>query len=71
MSSHRSLATRSWTRLARGCAGTIRSHLRDRRMQACAAVARYEFSGWAGQHGGLHGARIVLVDEETGEELVI
>ncbi|MER6979376.1 hypothetical protein [Streptomyces carpinensis] len=33
------------------------------------ATARYKFSGWVGQYSGLHDARIVLVDEETEEEL--
>ncbi|MER6978292.1 hypothetical protein [Streptomyces carpinensis] len=33
------------------------------------ATARYKFSGWVGQYSGLHDARLLLVGEETGEEL--
>ena len=33
------------------------------------STARYKFSGWVGEYSGLHGARITLVDEETGETL--
>ena len=28
-----------------------------------------EFSGWIGEYGNLHGGRITLVDEDTGETL--
>ncbi|MFF0792918.1 hypothetical protein [Streptomyces spiralis] len=33
------------------------------------ATARWKWSGWVGEYSGLHGARIVLVDEVTGETL--
>lgn len=33
------------------------------------AVARGKFTTWIGQHGSIAGARVVLVDEETGAVL--
>ncbi|GHJ04850.1 hypothetical protein TPA0906_67150 [Streptomyces olivaceus] len=32
-------------------------------------VARRKFSSWVGEHGSRAGARVTLVDEETGERL--
>jgi hypothetical protein len=36
---------------------------------ASEAKARRKFSGWVGEYGHLHGAKITLVDEETGQTL--
>ncbi|MFB7575997.1 hypothetical protein [Streptomyces sp. NPDC056165] len=36
---------------------------------ASEATARWKFSGWVGEYGNLHGAKITLVDEETGQTL--
>ncbi|MGX4694340.1 hypothetical protein [Streptomyces sp. JNUCC 63] len=36
---------------------------------ASEATARRKFSGWVGAYGHLHGVRITLVDEETGQTL--
>lgn len=33
------------------------------------ATAERKFSSWIGEHGSVDGARVVLVDEETGETL--
>ncbi|WP_459755733.1 hypothetical protein [Streptomyces sennicomposti] len=33
------------------------------------AAAVRKFAGWVGEYGGLPGPRIVLVDEESGQEL--
>jgi hypothetical protein len=33
------------------------------------AVARRKFASWVGEHGSRSGARVTLVDEETGERL--
>lgn len=33
------------------------------------ATARRKFTRWIGEHGSMPGARITLVDEETGDEL--
>ncbi|MFK4149661.1 hypothetical protein [Streptomyces sp. NPDC004065] len=33
------------------------------------ASARRKFRGWVGEYGNLHGARITLVDEQTGRTL--
>ncbi|MFF7881080.1 hypothetical protein ACH40F_07615 [Streptomyces sp. NPDC020794] len=33
------------------------------------ATARRHYSAWIGERGSMPGVRIVLVDEETGEEL--
>lgn len=33
------------------------------------AVARGKFRDWIGEHGGMPGARVTLVDEGTGEKL--
>ncbi|MFD7994202.1 hypothetical protein [Streptomyces mexicanus] len=34
---------------------------------ASEVTALRKFSGWIGEFGNLHGVRITLVDEETGE----
>ena len=33
------------------------------------ATAEDKFTRWIGEHGSVDGARVTLVDEETGEEL--
>ncbi|MFF6966349.1 hypothetical protein ACFY9G_23640 [Streptomyces anthocyanicus] len=33
------------------------------------ATARRKFASWVGEHGARAGARVTLVDEETGERL--
>ncbi|WP_369167749.1 hypothetical protein AB5J49_07775 [Streptomyces sp. R28] len=33
------------------------------------AVARRKFTSWIGEYGAMPGARVTLVDEETGETL--
>ncbi|MFF0736933.1 hypothetical protein ACFYVK_35630 [Streptomyces chartreusis] len=33
------------------------------------AVARRKFTRWVGEHGAIPGARVTLVDEETGTVL--
>jgi hypothetical protein len=33
------------------------------------ATARRQFTTWIGEHGSMSGARITLVDEETGATL--
>lgn len=33
------------------------------------AAARSKFTRWIGEHGSIDGARVTLVDEETGETL--
>lgn len=32
-------------------------------------VARRKFASWVGEHGSRAGARVTLVDEETGKQL--
>lgn len=33
------------------------------------ATARRKFTSWIGEYGSMPGARVILVDEETGEKL--
>ena len=35
------------------------------------ATARAKFTRWIGEHGGIPGARVTLVDEETGDVLTV
>lgn len=35
------------------------------------ATADRKFRSWIGEHGGVAGARVTLVDEETGETLTV